>query len=663
MTQGRHDVRYRGLDGIKGLALVAVVLYHTVGTALPGGYVGVDMFLTVSGFLAGTGLLGVLRRERRLRPLSYWRRRLARIAPPLALVVMASAVLARVLQPDLLVNTRRQALSALTFWLNWNAIASGASYFDSMNPQLFQHLWYVSVQMQLYLVAPLLPCALTRRFGRRRVVGSLTCLAAVSALAMAALYSPANPTRVYEGTDTHAVGFLLGMALATVVTGPSDLREPVLRHAPVAGGAAFAILVLLARFLGQGPLAFRGGIFLAAVCSMALVAGAVGGCPWLVRLLETRPLALLGRHSYAVYLCHWPVWLLVSPLLRGLPDVVSLALALALTAASSVGCERLVGLVAQGAREVRARVANVRPQDGAALVRPLPRHRSAEPREQGHQRPGLRELGQRLTPGLRSLVGTSVLALACLVAFATAPAKTSLQVQLEELRRQQEEQQAAEERQRAFESTLPAGQNMDAVGDSVMLSSLDGLNETFPGITVNAEISRNFTQGTDVVRGLVQDGTLRHWLVLGLGTNNVVTEADLDQMRQVVGDDTMLVLVGPHGPAGQFPSYSENNDVLRAYAANHPDNTLFVDWDAAISAHPDYLWNDGIHPVDETGGKLYAQAVSDSIAAWCEGHGVDYPPVLPSTGDAAETDAANATGTDDNGDDSSTPSSTGGDAG
>ena len=103
--------------------------------------------------------------------------------------------------------------------------------------------------------------------------------------------------------------------------------------------------------------------------------------------------------------------------------------------------------------------------------------------------------------------------------------------------------------------------------------------------------------------------------------------------------------------------------MLRAYAANHPDNTLFVDWDAAISAHPDYLWNDGIHPVDETGGKLYAQAVSDSIAAWCEGHGVDYPPVLPSTGDAAATDAANATGTDDNGDDSSTPSSTGGDAG
>ena len=378
MTQGRHDVRYRGLDGIKGLALVAVVLYHTVGTALPGGYVGVDMFLTVSGFLAGTGLLGVLRRERRLRPLSYWRRRLARIAPPLALVVMASAVLARVLQPDLLVNTRRQALSALTFWFNWNAIASGASYFDSMNPQLFQHLWYVSVQMQLYLVAPLLLCALTRRFGRRRVVGSLTCLAAVSALAMAALYSPANPTRVYEGTDTHAVGFLLGMALATVVTGPSDLREPVLRHAPVAGGAAFAILVLLARFLGQGPLAFRGGIFLAAVCSMALVAGAVGGCPWLVRLLETRPLALLGRQSYAVYLCHWPVWLLVSPLLRGLPDVVSLALALALTAASSVGCERLVGLVAQGAREVRAgRKREAAGRRGARPPAPPPPERGA----------------------------------------------------------------------------------------------------------------------------------------------------------------------------------------------------------------------------------------------------------------------------------------------
>lgn len=631
MTQGRHDIRYRGLDGIKGLALVAVVLYHVGGNALPGGYVGVDMFLTVSGFLAGTGLLGVLRRERRLRPLPYWRRRLARIAPPLALVVMASAVLARVLQPDLLVNTRRQALSALTFWFNWNAIASGASYFDSMNPQLFQHLWYVSVQMQLYLVAPLLLYVLTRRFGRRRVVGSLACLAAVSALTMAALYSPANPTRVYEGTDTHAAGFLLGMALATVVTGPSDLRELVLRHGPIAGGAALAILVLLARFLGQGPLAFRGGIFLAAVCSAALVAGAVGGCPWLVRLLETRPLALLGRHSYAVYLCHWPVWLLVSPLLRGLPGIVVVALVLALTAAASAGCERLVELLAQGAREL------------------------------GQQ--GLREPEQRLTPGLRSLVGTSVLALACLVAFATAPAKTSLQVQLEELQRQQEEQQAAEERQRALESTLPAGQNMDAVGDSVMLSSLDGLNETFPGITVNAEISRNFTQGTDVVRGLVQDGALRHWLVLGLATNNVVTEADLDQMRQVVGDDTMLVLVGPHGPAGQFPSYSENNDRLRTYAANHPDNTLFVDWDAAISAHPDYLWNDGIHPVDETGGRLYAQAVSDGIAAWCEGHGVDYPPALPSAGDAAAADVADAAGTNDNGDDSSTPSSTGGGAG
>ena len=329
--RGPRDLRPRpgiipGLDGIRAIAIVAVLVFHFTPTVLPGGYLGVDVFFVLSGFLITTLLLREVDTKGRIDLLGFWRRRARRLLPALVLVVVVVVGVARFIGGDLLVGIGRQALGALTFTTNWLEIGAGASYFHSTSPILFVNFWSLAVEEQFYLLWPLslvLVLALTRT-SRQRVL-TVAAIGLASTVLMAALYTPgADATRVYYGTDTHLMGLMAGAAFALAWADPrhrAGLRSRAWRRwRGLAVLGALAVLVAQMRWMSEdSPLTFRGGILLASLATVVLIAGLLESpSPWR-GLAELPPVRWLGERSYGIYLWHWPVLIIMGTLVPYAP--------------------------------------------------------------------------------------------------------------------------------------------------------------------------------------------------------------------------------------------------------------------------------------------------------------------------------------------------------
>lgn len=604
--------RFVGLNGLKGIALIAIVLYHCDQGTLRGGFLGVDIFFTISGFLIFSSLLNHIDSGKGIGFKEYYLKRLRRIYPALILMIPVTVSLAWFINQDMLVGINNQIVTAILGCYNWYAIGSGASYFSQMNPDMFRHLWFMSVLMQFYLLAPLLIYLLRKILVRWMPVAVLAGLAVCSALSMGLQYHPGtDPTRVYFGSDTHAMGLWLGAMLAWLLMiirrGNGRPEETAIMEraclvwskiGPAAAFVALLILLWMMQHVEQGPDAFYGGIFAASLLSVVLIAGSIPFGSWMQDLLVFKPFDVVGRYSYGIYLWHWPLWLFTKTMFpqwgaRHLGWM--LLITLALTACCTAMSWKLVEQpVARGGF--------------IAMIRPLPEN-------------GMWDV-------TRCWITIAVVLSTCLMsgyAVANAPKQTSVERALEENAKMLKEQQGMHldfdrkhppaPKKPAY--TMPDGQQMVAFGDSVMLASSKGLQSVFPGITVDAETSRSMIKALGLIdQAKSQPEGLRQWVLVGLATNSAVTDGQLNDILNDIGPDHVLVLINAHAPVSWVPG---TNDALSNFAAAHSDNVVLVDWDATISAHPDELAGDGIHP--GMSNTLYAQAVKDAIANWIkQGH-------------------------------------------
>ncbi len=582
-----------GIDALRAIAVLAVFFYHAGIGWMPGGFLGVDVFFVISGYLITSLLLSEYRRGGHIQVGKFWLRRARRLLPAVGVFIAVTMVVAAIVEPDRIDALRGDALSSLFYVANWHFVFSHQSYFEQFQqPSLFRHLWSLSVEEQFYLLWPLVFAAGMSLLGRKRlIVGVVAGALGSVALAWILFHPGADASRVYYGTDTHAVGLLAGVALA-LAWSPWGLRRgtPGRWSGPLldaAGVVALGYIVLSFLHVHDYDLAlYHGGYLLLAVFTALLLAVLAHPAARLGGLIARPPMIWLGLRSYSFYLWHWPVLALTRPgidvsLPRGILIPLQLVAVLALADLSY----RFVELPFRGKAKLPAL-----PEDWLRFGRPA--LFVAVP-------------AVVLLVGWSGIVGSGDqhlqpdVAAASTAEFARVTVKESGRLH------------PVSRRGGGGTPAAPARPpRIVALGDSVMIGAKEQLAAHLGrGFSMNAKVGRQVDEVIALARQLKAGGHHPDDLIVQIGDNGPLYSEEMDALRTATSEAGHVFLINDHAPVSWG---GESNDHL-AQAAKEWPRTSLIDWSAAAKSHDGLTW-DGIHLTPQGAG-VYARLIAAAVHA------------------------------------------------
>ena len=581
-----RGIRYiPAIDGLRAVAVIAVLLYHLGISWIPGGFLGVDLFFVISGYVITRLLLDSIQRSGGLDLRAFYIARIRRLLPPLLFMIVTTALFVSVWAPDTIKRFLTDAPFSIFGAMNWWLVFRHTDYFETIGrPPLLQHTWSLGVEAQFYLLWPLILLLVLRFLGKNKIPGTALLIASFSGISLLLLSlridsaDAAQVSHVYFGTDTHSIGLFLGAALA-VKWVPQNLSEEVNKKAQdfIDGIGIFGFLGILATFLfinESDPTLYKLAFPLAGIFGCAIITSVVHPASRFAPILSSRIMVWIGERSYAIYLWHWIIFQITRPAfdLEGSPWALFTLRILLVLALSDISL-RLVELpIRTGALEYWFKGMKYRTKEVRRRQKLL------------------------LAFGAISLIAITTFASAHAI-NTNSRAQNILTAELEEVTAPISDS-----------STAASGsKGLWVTGDSVILGIRHELDLRENVGLINARVGRQASELLDVIIGdreKMPDSTI----ILNLGNNNKLTREQVVNIFEEIKNQPKIIVVNTAVPREWR---ADNNALIREVISNYP-NTYLVDWESISLGRPEYFAPDGVHLVP-TGVIAYVDAITQYL--------------------------------------------------
>ncbi len=577
-----RGIRYiPAIDGLRAVAVIAVMLYHLGFSWIPGGFLGVDLFFVISGYVITRLLLDSIQRSGGLDLRAFYKARIRRLFPPLVFMIFVTIIYISIWAPETMRRFVSDSPFALLGGMNWWLVFRHTDYFDTISrPPLLQHTWSLGVEAQFYLIWPLILLLVLRQFGKAKIPGAALFIAAISGIALLLVsfgVDAANASQVshvYFGTDTHSIGLFLGAALA-VSWVPQNLQEQVNKRAQdfIDGIGVIGFVGLLGVFLlvnENDPTLYKLAFPLAGLFGCAILTSIVHPASRFAPILSSKIAVWIGERSYAIYLWHWVVFQLTRPAvdLEGSTWALYTLRILVVFALADISL-RLVelpvrsGLVEYWFKGMKYRTKNVQRRQKSTVVASI----------------------------ILLILGTSYIS-----ANAISQSDKEMAIIKQQL----------EQPIQPSEPTATQAGGLWVTGDSVILGIHYELDARSNIAIINARVGRQAPELIEVMRA-DKANALDSTVIFNLGNNNKLTSDQVSAVFEEVKNQSRIIVVNTAVPRGWR---DENNALIAQYAALY--GATVIDWAAISAGHPEYFAPDGVHLVP-AGVRAYVDAITATL--------------------------------------------------
>ncbi|KXZ17872.1 peptidoglycan O-acetyltransferase [Bacillus nakamurai] len=633
LDKTQHRRYIPGLDGLRAFAVLAVIAYHLNFNWADGGFIGVDIFFVLSGYLITSIILPAQGNDITLDFRDFWVRRIRRLLPAAYLMIITTVIWVVLFNQELLHTVRGDAVSSLFYISNWWFIFHKLSYFDSFgSPSPLKNLWSLAIEEQFYIIWPfILLAGMYICKTRARLAAAVMFLALCSAVMMSIMYVPGgDPSRVYYGTDTRSFELLIGCSLALVwpMKRLSSKRLPSSLKHSLRGTELAAFAVLLVCFVSVDeyePFLYRGGMLLISITAAVLIACVCHPSSFLGHVLSWKPLRWIGTRSYGIYLWHYPVIVLSTPVQEiGNPvywhDAIKIAATFILAELSYHFLEKPIRT--DGFRPFFRRVflnrflewktASVisRMSMGLILAAILIFAGGLSGLVEGKKQPQwtYSQSAQETNADSDQPQDHDKPAAGEKKKKDEKPKTASAQDKKETKRKTDasahEEKKKHSSQQAANQKPAHSDKEVLAIGDSVMLDIAASLRKSVPHVTIDGKVGRQVSQALQLTSEYASFNQLGKNVIIELGTNGYFTNSQIEELLNSFSK-AHIYLVNTRVPR-QWES--KVNESLRQQA-NARQNITLVDWHSEALRHPEYFTPDGVHLVPKGAEALTALIV------------------------------------------------------
>ena len=581
-STGKVGVRHiSSIDGLRAIAVTAVVLYHLGISWIPGGFLGVDLFFVISGYVITRLILDSINQSSALDLRAFYAARLRRIYPGFLFMVVCTIIFIGVWAPEAIKRFLSDLPFALTGTINWLLVARHQDYFETVGrPPLLQHTWSLAVELQFYLIWPIILLGVLKYFGKKNIARIALVIAMVSGTTLFFVSLQLDQSNaqqishIYFGTDTHSLGLFLGSALA-VSWIPQNLSADIEKRAQdvIDGIGVFGLLGLISTFLfidESNASLYRIAFPLAGIFGCLVIISLVHPASRFAQIISTAPFRWVGQRSYGIYIWHWVIFQVTRPSvdLSGQTWALYLARVLLVLALADISLRWVEipfrqGLVQNWFRGMKYRSAKVK---------------------------------------LRQQI--SVLASIIMVLVVT----TSISFQAINKADQISNQIAQDSSDTQSQQDLGSTTGLWVTGDSVILGIRSKLEAKEHISLINARVGRQAPELLAVMR-VDQTSVPSSPVVFNLGNNNALSEQTVVDIFEIVKNQPQIIVVNTAVPRAWKDA---NNAIISKVAANYP-NTKVVDWDRISTGRPELFAPDGVH-LSPTGSDVYVDLVLSVIS-------------------------------------------------